>query len=381
MLVIFRQMLHVLHYLHSNDIIHRDVHPTRFHLVNGKAKFNFIGMPYNYKKLLKKENFSGHINYSAPELILEQMNFSDKVDIWSLGCCLYFLIVKKDPFEGKDPKTIKENILKCKIDYKKVQNEPMLATLIRACLVLDESQRPHAFEILNYMDELEKEVYGDIVSDEKRDSSIELKPSSFVTMSPNTSGSFNKSFDKSFDRSFDNSFNSNSESSFQEYPKQLQGKNSTKNLNTKKLMKLSSKSKEFTKNLDSESTPKTYLKPTESNYMFQPGGQAKRFPALKTVHEAPSKISETEEEQQVIQEENFVLADDSQLSFHTFNTSHLKDDNSFMNSSFNTMLNLNTELEESKGDKTKLKEDLKQMRLPNGYFKIRILMPFKGEMI
>jgi len=146
-------------------------------------------------------------------------------------------------------------------------------------------------------------------------------------------------------------------------------------------MKLSSKSKEFTKNLDSESTPKTYLKPTESNYMFQPGGQAKRFPALKTVHEAPSKISETEEEQQVIQEENFVLADDSQLSFHTFNTSHLKDDNSFMNSSFNTMLNLNTELEESKGDKTKLKEDLKQMRLPNGYFKIRILMPFKGEMI
>jgi hypothetical protein len=29
----------------------------------------WIGMPYNYKKLLKKDNFCGHVNYSAPELI------------------------------------------------------------------------------------------------------------------------------------------------------------------------------------------------------------------------------------------------------------------------------------------------------------------------
>ena len=97
-----------------------------------RLNFNFIGMPYNYKKLLKKENFSGHINYSAPELILEQMNFSDKVDIWSLGCCLYFLLVKKDPFEGKDPKTIKDNILKCNIDRKKIKHEKLIGTLIDA---------------------------------------------------------------------------------------------------------------------------------------------------------------------------------------------------------------------------------------------------------
>ena len=191
----------------------------------GKAKFNFIGMPYNYKKLLKKENFSGHINYSSPELILEQMNFSDKVDIWSLGCCLYFLIVKKDPFEGKDPKTIKDNILKWKVDYKKVQNEPILETLIRACLVVDENKRPHAFEILAYLDNLEEEVYGNVVSDDKKDRTIQLEPGSFTAMSPNTSGnfsqSFDRSFDKSFDKSFDNSFNSNSESSFQEHQKEI----------------------------------------------------------------------------------------------------------------------------------------------------------------
>lgn len=97
--------------MHEQGIIHRDVHPTRIHSTFGLAKFNLIGMPYNYKKLLKKDNFCGHVNYSAPELIEEKLAFSPKVDIWSLGCCLYYLCTKKDPFEGKNPFEIKQNIM------------------------------------------------------------------------------------------------------------------------------------------------------------------------------------------------------------------------------------------------------------------------------
>lgn len=107
MLCIFRQLCGALGYVHDQGIIHRDVHPTRIHSTFGIAKFNLIGMPYNYKKLLKKDNFCGHVNYSAPELIEEKVAFSPKVDIWSLGCCLYYLCTKKDPFEGKSPFEIK----------------------------------------------------------------------------------------------------------------------------------------------------------------------------------------------------------------------------------------------------------------------------------
>jgi len=59
-------------------------------------------MPYNFKKLLKNESFSGHINYSAPEILESghENNLTDKVDIWSLGCCLYYLCTKRDPFDG-----------------------------------------------------------------------------------------------------------------------------------------------------------------------------------------------------------------------------------------------------------------------------------------
>jgi len=84
--------------------VHRDVHPSRIQeIAGGTIKFNPIGLPYNFKKLLKRDNFSGHINYSAPELILENNNFSAKVDVWGLGCTLYYLIMKRDPFDGKDP--------------------------------------------------------------------------------------------------------------------------------------------------------------------------------------------------------------------------------------------------------------------------------------
>jgi len=68
-------------------------------------------MPFNFKKLLKRDNFSGHVNYSAPELILEKMHFTSKVDIWSLGCCIYFMLAKKDPFDGRTPQETKFNIL------------------------------------------------------------------------------------------------------------------------------------------------------------------------------------------------------------------------------------------------------------------------------
>ena len=41
---------------------------------------------------------------------------SEKVDVWSLGCCLYYLSTKRDPFNGKDPHHIKINIRQGNLD-------------------------------------------------------------------------------------------------------------------------------------------------------------------------------------------------------------------------------------------------------------------------
>lgn len=99
---VFRQLCDAVKHIHEQGLIFRDVHPTRIHLYKGTIKFNLVGMPYNFKKLLKNETFSGHLNYSAPEILEHGQgnNLSSKVDIWSLGCCLYYLYTKRDPFDG-----------------------------------------------------------------------------------------------------------------------------------------------------------------------------------------------------------------------------------------------------------------------------------------
>jgi eukaryotic-like serine/threonine-protein kinase len=130
-------------HLNSVGVIHRDVHPTRLHMHNGILKFNMIGLPYNFKKLLKRPNFSGHVNYSAPEFIHERINFGENSDTWSLGCCLYYLVTKQDPFEGRSVPETKKNILNLRLDRHNAlgRHDKIFSTLIYKCLERDPHQR------------------------------------------------------------------------------------------------------------------------------------------------------------------------------------------------------------------------------------------------
>jgi serine/threonine protein kinase len=133
------------------------VHPTRIHFNNGLCKFNLIGLPYNFKKLLKCTNYSGHVNYSAPEIISEELNatnsivdnddyvgegnFTEKAETWSLGCCLYYLVTKMDPFEGASVKETKINIQKLKLNMPKEPIDPVVNSIIMKCFERDPAKR------------------------------------------------------------------------------------------------------------------------------------------------------------------------------------------------------------------------------------------------
>ncbi|CDW78710.1 morn domain repeat containing protein [Stylonychia lemnae] len=155
---IIKQVGQGLEFLHNLCFTHRDVHPSRFQqFQNNVIKFNPIGLPYNFKKLLKRENFSGHINYSAPELILEKTMFSSKVDVWSLGCSLYYLVIKKDPFDGPDPNEIKRNILNLNLEKNQYMMIPMfLRPIIEACFILDENVRPTTKQLMLLLNQMQQ---------------------------------------------------------------------------------------------------------------------------------------------------------------------------------------------------------------------------------
>jgi len=53
----------------------------------------------------------------APELVRHE-KYSEKVDVWSLGCITYQLLSGKTPFDGKNIERINENICYKNISFK-----------------------------------------------------------------------------------------------------------------------------------------------------------------------------------------------------------------------------------------------------------------------
>lgn len=88
---------------------------------------------------------------------------SNKIDIWSLGCCLYYLSTKRDPFDGPHPGDIKKNIRNGNLDRyesdigrddKGQFRHHIIEQLLRKCLTIDPHQRPSATLMIEYIDEL-----------------------------------------------------------------------------------------------------------------------------------------------------------------------------------------------------------------------------------
>ena len=88
------QILNGVHYLHGNRIIHRDLKLGNLFLNDSlvvkigdfglAAKIEFDGE--------RKKTLCGTPNYIAPE-ILTKNGHSYEVDIWSIGCIMYTLLV------------------------------------------------------------------------------------------------------------------------------------------------------------------------------------------------------------------------------------------------------------------------------------------------
>lgn len=55
----------------------------------------------------------GTPNFIAPEVLLaaEDEPYDEAVDVWSLGCILYCLLLGKAPFEGRKVRWVNNNVI------------------------------------------------------------------------------------------------------------------------------------------------------------------------------------------------------------------------------------------------------------------------------
>ncbi|XP_044159630.1 serine/threonine-protein kinase PLK1-like [Bufo gargarizans] len=143
-----QQTIQGCQYLHSTKVIHRDLKLGNLFLNDEmEVKIGDFGLATKVEfDGERKKTLCGTPNYIAPE-VLGKKGHSFEVDIWSLGCIMYTLLVGKPPFETS---CLKETYLRIKKNEYSIPKHinPLAAALIQRMLRSDPTTRPTIDELL-----------------------------------------------------------------------------------------------------------------------------------------------------------------------------------------------------------------------------------------
>ena len=98
------QILRALKYIHSAKVIHRDLKPSNL-LVNANCDLKVcdFGLARGMEDVqLELTEYVVTRWYRAPEIMLACRNYSNAIDMWSVGCIFAELLAKKPLFPGED---------------------------------------------------------------------------------------------------------------------------------------------------------------------------------------------------------------------------------------------------------------------------------------
>ncbi|KAE8300436.1 Serine/threonine-protein kinase PLK1 [Larimichthys crocea] len=141
------QLLKGVQYLHNNRVIHRDLKLGNIFLNDDmEVKIGDFGLATKIEfDGERKKTLCGTPNYIAPEVLCKK-GHSYEVDVWSLGCILYTLLVGKPPFETS---CLKETYNRIKKNNYTVpwHINPAASALIKRMLHADPAQRPTIGEL------------------------------------------------------------------------------------------------------------------------------------------------------------------------------------------------------------------------------------------
>ena len=121
----FYQVLKIINHMHGKGICHRDIKPENFLLSSSRGIEELKIVDFGLSKRFILEDgkirlfaLCGSPYYVAPEVLTG--DYDEKIDLWSAGIMLYYMLTLQMPFAGKikNQKDFYKQILRGNIDFK-----------------------------------------------------------------------------------------------------------------------------------------------------------------------------------------------------------------------------------------------------------------------
>ncbi|KAM9851684.1 dual specificity protein kinase Ttk [Aulostomus maculatus] len=159
----WKNMLEAVQTIHKHGIVHSDLKPANFVIVNASLKLIDFGIANRIQPdvtSIMKDSQVGTLNYMPPEAIKDtssqqgkaRSKISPKGDVWSLGCILYCMTYGKTPFQSITNQIAKLHAIidpSHTIEFPNISEKDLMDVLKR-CLVRNPRERISIAELLEH---------------------------------------------------------------------------------------------------------------------------------------------------------------------------------------------------------------------------------------
>lgn len=146
---VFEQMSSAISYMHSENILHRDLKTANVFLKRGIVKIGDFGISKIMNTKVHAQTILGTPYYFSPEMC-EGKDYDEKSDVWAMGCVLGEMCCKQKTFSASNLSELVKKIMSAQFMPLPNGYSDQMKHLLKVLLQINPKDRPSAEEVLKF---------------------------------------------------------------------------------------------------------------------------------------------------------------------------------------------------------------------------------------